>query len=63
LLQLLRDEPGMRFFAAQFLHLSAPLLSPWVNDRSLTRWVDWLEEDRGPVPDESAAGPSHPPTS
>jgi hypothetical protein len=46
LVQLLNDEPGVRFFAAQFLHLSVPLLSAWVSPHALTRWMGWLENDR-----------------
>jgi len=47
LVQLLNDEPGLRFFAAQLLHTSEPLLSAWVGDGVLTRWLAWLDDERG----------------
>jgi hypothetical protein len=63
LIQLLNDEPGVRFFAAQFLHLSAPLLSAWVSPQAMTRWMGWLEDDRQASFEQPSPGSSAGPTS
>ncbi|HLC33849.1 MAG TPA: hypothetical protein VJJ70_02475 [Anaerolineales bacterium] len=63
LVQLLNDEPGLRFFAAQLLHLSEPLLSAWVSDGTRTRWLAWLDEERGAAGEVPSPGQSVGPTS
>ncbi|MCX6026799.1 MAG: hypothetical protein NTY23_11170 [Chloroflexi bacterium] len=63
LVQLLNDEPGLRFFAAQFLHFSEPLLSAWVSDGVLTRWLAWLDEERGAAGEVPSASRPVGPTS
>jgi hypothetical protein len=63
LIQLLSDEPGLRFLAAQLLYVSEPLLSAWVGEGVLTRWLALLDDEHegtgtGPSPSHSVGSTS-----
>jgi hypothetical protein len=62
LIQLLNDEPGLRFLTAQLLYVSEPVLSAWVGEKVFGRWLAWLDDDRslaGTAPSPSrSVGPS-----